>query len=207
MDQFLDRLISIGGTALAPWPDNDLHNIPGWSNDSFFASLSGWLAKKNGFYAFESALHVFSTRELAVQNRQDGWRSEYGGLADDLFFFAEDLFGGLFAWSNGTIVAFDPETAETEIMGQSLEAWAQDLLSDYNFRTGYPLAHAWQQQFGPLQPGKRLAPKMPFVGGGKFDVSNLYLADPAELMSFRGMLAQKIKNLPEGATIKFKVTD
>jgi len=60
---------------------------------------------------------------------------------------------------------------------------------------------------GALQPGKRLGPKIPLVGGGKLDISNMYVADPVQLMQFRGMIAQKIKDLPDGTRIKFNVRE
>jgi hypothetical protein len=173
------------------------------------------LNQRNGLYAFESALHVFPLTAKAGQysleqwNEPALWRNDYGGLADGLFFFAEDIFGGQFAIreSDSNFYIFEPETGALEQLASDLEGWAGAILSDYNYLTGYPLAHEWQLKNGALPVGKRLAPKIPFVGGGKFELSNIYLADPVELMRFRGMIAQKIKDLPDGAQIKFKVTD
>ena len=90
-------------------------------------------------------------------------------------------------------------------MLNSLEEWAEKILDDYNFHTGYQLASDWQKKHGPLPIGKRLAPKRAFVLGGDFHVDNLYAADSFDIMSYRGMLAQKIKDLPDGTTIKVSV--
>ena len=71
------------------------------------------LAERNGFLAFESALlvrPVGGPRDVWDWNSAQGWRAGYGDLADGLFFFAEDVFGGQFAIVHDEIVTFDPET-------------------------------------------------------------------------------------------------
>jgi hypothetical protein len=70
---------------------------------------------------------------------------------------------------------------------------------------GYPVAHEWQRASGALAPGRRLAPRTPFVLGGTFDVANLYSASQVELMRFRGHLATQLRDLPDGATVTLKV--
>ena len=58
------------------------------------------LRERNGFYALESALHVFpshsSQQEIGLDkwNESALWRAEYKGVADGCLFFAEDVFGG-----------------------------------------------------------------------------------------------------------------
>src|SRR5688500_15720487 len=65
--------------------------------------LTRMLAIKNGFFAFESALHVRPGRDsgellgIAAWNAGSLWRDWYQGLTDGLLFFAEDAFGGQFA--------------------------------------------------------------------------------------------------------------
>src|SRR4051812_25431454 len=93
--------------------------------------LADLLAERNGFYAFESALHVFGSGPCAVADSLEGWNSaagwiaSYEGLADGLFFFfAEDAFGAQFAVRGEEILTFDPETAEAKVMASSIEDWA-----------------------------------------------------------------------------------
>jgi hypothetical protein len=57
-------------------------------------------------------------------NKHDLWKAEYDGFADDIFCFAEDLFGQQFVVSDGKIGAFEPETGNVEIVASSLEQWA-----------------------------------------------------------------------------------
>jgi hypothetical protein len=69
------------------------------------------------------------------------------------------------------------------------------------------LAHEWQQQNGPLPPGIRLVPKIPFVLGGEYRVDNLYAADCWRAMRCYGHIATQIHDLPEGAGVSFEPID
>lgn len=120
-------------------------------------------------------------------------------------FFAEDVFGGQFCIKDSKVYTFDPETGSLEYLADDIESWVQILLSDYEVLTGYPLAHQWQKQNGQLPAGKRLLPKLPFVLGGEFVLDNLYLADAVEGMRFRADIASQIKDLPDGAQIRFNL--
>jgi len=133
------------------------------------------------------------------------WRFEYQSLTDGCFFFAEDVFGGQFCIADGEVHTFDPETAVKESIADSIEGWAAELLARYRVLTGHPLAREWQARNGAIPAFKRLVPKQPFVCGGEFEVENLYAADAVEAMRFRGHLASEIKDLPDGAAIRWKV--
>ncbi|MDG9884249.1 SMI1/KNR4 family protein [Pseudomonas sp. GD04058] len=173
--------------------------------------LLGMLRRRNGFYALESALHVFpacsSQHELDITdwNEHALWRSRYNGLADGCLFFAEDIFGGQFCLKDGNVYTFDPELGCLDYLAGDIEQWAQTLLHDYEVLTGYPLAHQWQKQNGQLSAGKRVVPKTPFVLGGEFTIDNLHMIDAVEGMRLRADLALQIKELPDGAQIKFDV--
>lgn len=69
-------------------------------------------------------------------------------------------------------------------------------------RAGY---RQWQEQNGQLPVKKRLLPKIPFVVGGEFVLDNLHLVDAVEGMKFRADIASQIKDLPDGAQIKFDI--
>lgn len=168
---------------------------------------------QNGFYAFESALHVFPDRstgsELGLDqwNSPQLWRAKYEDMAEGLFFFAEDIFGFQFCIRGGDVCTFNPETGDVEPLARDLHEWAEKILSDYNFLTGYPIGHKWQLIHGPIAPRTRLTPKIPFVLGGKFETENLYARDVVEAMRFRGHLAIQIRDLPDGSQIEFQITD
>lgn len=174
--------------------------------------LRGLLSRVNGFYAFESSLHVFPTGPntgaavtLEAWNAEDNWRREYEDLADGQLFFAEDAFGGQFCLTPEGVHYFEPETGEVSFVADSVEAWAARIMNDYERLTGAPLAHAWQQRYGALPAGKRLVPRQPFVLNGEYTVDNLQAMDAAEGMRLRGQLATQIANLPDGAQVVFEV--
>lgn len=169
------------------------------------------LTKKNGFFVFESALHILPIglgrgMDLETWNSPSLWRLEYGDMADNLLFFAEDAFGFQFAIRDESVVCFDPETGRTAEFASTLEGWADLILSDYEVLTGFPLIHDWQERHGSIPADRRLAPRIPFVLGGEYSLANLYLADPVELMRFRASIARQIRDLPDGAPIKLKIT-
>jgi len=201
----LDRLLSIAGPALG-FAQPEVTGLP--------SGLGDLLRRTNGFLAFESALHVLpsgpvsdGTMSVQLWNDPDLWRSSYDGMADGLFFFAEDIFGGQFALGSQGVVSFDPETGDVERIAADLEGWADRVLADYQLLTGFPVAHSWQELHGQLSPGMRLIPKRPFVLGGEFVPENLYPLDAAKGMRFRGDLATQIRDLPEGASVSFKIVE
>lgn len=202
----IDKLVSLAGPPLGEPADASVS--PRLGDD-----LAGVLARRNGFYAFESALHVFPVgpapgrTTIELWNDEDLWRGEYSGMADGHQFFAEDVFGGQFSLCNDEVFSFEPESGEAERIAASLDEWASLVLADLDLLTGFPLAHEWQLVKGALPEGSRLLPKLPFVLGGEFAVDNLYLLDAAKGMRLRGELATQLRDLPDGATVKFHIID
>lgn len=199
----LEKLVSIGTGPLAA-------GSPAGAPEQ----LVPLLELSNGFYAFESALHVFPAGAagselpgLGEWNSATLWRDAYKELAEGLLFFAEDVFGGQFALRGSEVVTFEPETGEVEVLAGDIEQWAAAVLADYQLLTGFGLAHEWQSSHGALAPGTRLLPKRPFVLGGEFAVDNLYALPAAQGMRLRGQLALQIRDLPDGATIQFKIVE
>lgn len=175
--------------------------------------LLSLLRQRNGFYALESALHVFPSHSkpqiigLDKWNDQALWRSEFEGMADVCLFFAEDVFGGQFCIKDCKVHTFDPETGRLDYLADDIDAWASAIIDDYENLTGYRLAHAWQELHGELIANMRLLPKIPFVIGGEFALSNLYLSDAVVGMKLRADMAKQIKYLPDGAQIKLKINE
>ncbi|MEV4614294.1 SMI1/KNR4 family protein [Kitasatospora sp. NPDC049258] len=172
------------------------------------AELGTVLSRINGFFLYNAGVQVFRVGEeglgpdLLSWNEESTWKDTYDGLADDLFCFGQDIFGNQFAVLEGTeVVRFDPETAEVEVLGTSLEDWARWLLADPEVNAAANFAYAFQQQNGPLEPGQRLVPLQFFVTGGGYGFDNFAVRDAATAMRIRGPVAQQVYNLPDGATI------
>jgi len=168
--------------------------------------LYGMLQQKNGFYAFESALHVFPLTDdpetgLEAWNADSLWRNGYKDLAEGLLFFAEDILQDQFCLSkkqNG-VLRFRAETGRTGSMAGSVAKWAGLILSNHRKETGWPLAYEWQRRYGRLPLGKRLMPKIPFFLGGEYKIENLWAGNALEGMRFKADLAMRTRDLPDGA--------
>ena len=84
----IEKLLSISSEALAKSPAAAPTLLAAYLMGTELFHL---LRKKNGFYAFESALHVFPVASpggmsLEEWNADSLWRNGYGDLAKGLFF-------------------------------------------------------------------------------------------------------------------------
>ncbi|MGW6917974.1 SMI1/KNR4 family protein [Kitasatospora sp. NPDC054939] len=178
------------------------------------AELGALLSRLNGFFVFNAGVQVFRAGDeglgpdLLSWNGEELWKSTYGGLADELFCFGQDIFGTQFAIVGGeSVVAFDPETAESETLGTGLDDWAAWLLADPDVNGAASFAHAFQQENGALDPGDRLVPRQFFVAGGGYDFDNFAVREAATAMRIRGPVAQQVSSLPDGAQLRLGTTD
>jgi hypothetical protein len=53
----------------------------------------------------------------------------------------------------------------------------------------------------------RLAPRIPFVLGGSFEVDNLHAINESIGMKLRSELAMQIRSLPDGAQVSYEIVD
>jgi hypothetical protein len=209
MTKRLDKLVQIGSASIGSMPP-DMEGLADVYGNAV-AQLDAMLQRRNGFYAFENALHVLpdsgsgTKLGLIEWNDHELWRKDYEGMADGALFFAEDVFGVQFCLRDNSICTFDPETGAMKPMATNLEEWASIILEEYSVWTGYKLAHEWQSVNGALPAGSRLVPFTPFVCGGEFAVSNMYVLDAVQGMRLRASIATQIRDLPDGATIEFHV--
>lgn len=210
MPQNIEKLVSISSPAICsnlPRLSSKLISIAGGEQ----AALTRLLTLKNGFYAFERALHVLPSQcpnasmNLERWNSESLWKNDYGEITNEYVFFAEDIFGEQFAMSREGIFRFNPETADYELIAESLEDWAGIILEDYEVETGYAVASQWQELNGSISLGQRLLPKIPFVLGGDYEIENLYALDAIQGMRLRADIWNQIKDLPEGAKVELKV--
>jgi hypothetical protein len=209
----IDKLLAISSAALSGQAAAvDFGEMGDYG--SLGKELESLLRLRNGFYAFESALHVFSTGPVAGKemtlsqwNTFPLWRFEYAELADRTLFFAEDAFGNQFCLHGGRVCSFDAETGEMNSLSKDIQGWVQQILSDYAVLTGHPLMHLWQEKNGSIPAGARLMPKIPFVLGGQYSLENLYALSAVSAMKTRGNLARQLKDLPDGSQVEFRVIE
>lgn len=206
MTASLAKLLNIGSQHLLINHEDLIIDKSG-ASEKIITELLAVLKIKNGFYAFESALHVFPLGSsdaiigLSEWNSPDLWRNNFQGLIEGGLFFAEDIFGVQFSIKSNGVYSFNPETAEYDFVASDINAWSEAILADYEYLTGYTLAHQWQEANGALAPGHRLCPKVPFSLGGAFDIENLFSMESVSLMRYMAEIAVQIKDIPNGAEI------
>ena len=210
----IEKLLSIASSATVAEVASSISLPTQQVGGESFQELVQMISAKNGFYAFEGALHVLpwvASPEpgpiigLQAWNESELWRDWYQGITDGLFFFAEDIFGGQFAIRGNEIVSFEPESGEIEVVAPSLDRWAAEILLNYVRLTGYSLAQSWQLSNGPIAIGKRLLPKVPFILGGPYEETNLHSVYAVQGMRYRGELWEQLRDLPDGAQVRLKV--
>ena len=174
-------------------------------------SLALLLTAKNGLFAFEGALLVLPTEGdgripgLFQWNDNDGWRRHYPRLPGEILFFAMDAFACQFGVStSGAIYRLESETGDLTLHSAGLAEWAEKVMLNYDFETGWSVAKEWQEHWGPLESGERLLGKHPFVLGGDYVVENLVALPCADAMKKLGRLAEQVAAVPEGSTVTIK---
>jgi hypothetical protein len=176
-----------------------------------FEQLDAVLAKRNGFYAFDSALFFrgfgASAGDIVAWNDPQSWRQAYGEDALGSFFFAEDVFGFQFGIKNDAVVVFDPETGKSNVVASDLDEFAGKVLADRDGMAGCGLAKSWQNANGPLTAGTRLFPSIPFVLGGSVGAENFYPMNDLTGMRERAELARQIRDVPDGSKFRIKWVD
>lgn len=203
----LNKLLSIASDQLC---DNTTNHLT-YDSNSLLEQLNIVLKEKNGFYVFESALHVFpsisSDNQIGIieWNETSLWKTYYNCDLSNVTFFAEDIFGNQFCIKDKTICLFDVESMSFEYLATSMEEWAELIIYNYDMLTGFKVVHEWQQLNGVPPTKQRLLPKIPFILGGEYSLNNLYTSDAIEGMRFRASIANQIKDLPDGVPIKISI--
>jgi hypothetical protein len=199
----VDTILSIAGEAV-------VDSAPVRTMFPNLVDLYALLSERNGFYALESALHVFPSavpgvpgRSLEEWNDPELWLNHYGPLRPKAVCFAEDAFGGQFLIKDGAVLAFNPETGDIADLAPDLSTWMQEVLIRFNYLAGYTVAHEWQLRNGALPVGHRLIPRVPFSCGGEFVAENVVPVEAVAAMRYWGNFAQEISALPDGTPLRF----
>jgi hypothetical protein len=171
------------------------------------------LSLHNGLTAFEGGLRIFGTNSgvlptLKEWNKQDGWRSTYKDLMkQNLIFFAEDAFGNQFAYDEEKIVYFNAEIGRATSFANSFTEWLSIILEDPVDTLQLMFFKAWTEKGEHLKPSEHLCPVYPFIVKSDPPLKELYRVDGTEDMSYKGSFAYQIKDVPNGAQIKIRVTE
>jgi hypothetical protein len=171
------------------------------------------LSQYNGLTAFDGGLRVFGTQSkllptLQEWNEQNGWRSAYKELINErLIFFAEDVFGNQFAFDDGRVVYFDVENGRASPFAKSFSEWLSITLEDPVDTLQLMLYRNWLGKGQRLEPSEHLCPVYPFIVKGNPPLEEIYPVKSMEDMMYKGNFAYQIKDVPDGAQIKIRVTE
>lgn len=102
-----------------------------------------------------------------------------------------------------------PEDLSCKVIAENrkeLDALSQDqeFLHDWYMKN---LVEQAQSHLGPLTKGRKYCLKIPGILGGEYGGSNLATISLVELIRFSGHVAEQTKDLPDGAKVKFEITD
>jgi len=122
---------------------------------------------------------------------------------------ATNAFGNLIVRAiDGAYWRICPEELSCEVVACDAAAldvpWAnEDFQIDWQMMQ---LVNAAQVALGPVDEQRCYCLKQPAVLGGKYDAANFGTITRRELIAFTGDVAEQIKDVPDGASIKFKWT-
>lgn len=162
-----------------------------------------YIKSYNGGYYFLSSLHLYGiNRDFTYHDiyyMNDLISSAYQKLIKGLYFFAEDIFGNLFAFSlDNNIVFFNIETAEKEVIASGFTNWQETVIKEAAYYTGKQFVEEDVTLIEPLMHGKRYCPKLPFILEGKYIADNLVLKSFEENLKFSSDIAHQVYNTPDG---------
>ena len=211
----LSTLLAISSPPLAePTSDDAILRRRG----ALGAELADLLATRNGFFTFESALHVFplalppggdGTIDLLRLNdpagSPTGWKGDHLPPCADILFFAANIFGDLYGIQGDQVIRFDPETGDVVPLSSSINGWAAWVLANYEDEIGWHTARAWQEANGALSEGLRLMPIRFFCLGGTNALDNLRPIPLLEGIALRADVARQIRDLPDGTRVRIVV--
>ena len=164
----------------------------------------------NGFITTNRLFRVFGTKPDSLIPSIDEWNAtqwkvDYGNLASDILFIAEDIFGDQYGYRFGEkreFVKFYCEGGETEVIKDGINWFIASLLNPF---TGGALDVGLTQSSQSLgiipKANEHLAFKIPLVIGGKRDIENIAIESVALHLGTLAQLSRKNLGLSSGAKI------
>jgi len=166
----------------------------------------------NGGYFYNNSLLIFGLsnkeEQFNIIHMNNILNKNYKNIVNNLYFFAQDIFGNLFAFDNKNIVFFNIETGEREVIADDFKSWLLILYDDLDYYTGESLTEELKHiEKIQLIQDKRLCPKYPFVLGGEYEMDNLILKTYIDNILYNSSIAKQIDNLPDGSKVKIIINN
>lgn len=178
-------------------------------------SLIGLLQEVNGFIKYHGGLHVRgASLEPVWHSLRDAWIGDQSFqrlyprvINSEDVPFAEDCFGDQFFLRNGSVWRLAAETGDVESLELSFAEFFQAAEADpVEFLSLQPLIR-FQNDVGQLAPGFLLSAFPPYCIKATGKAVDLRAIPLFEQRRFLADLAAQIADLPDGATIRFNITD
>ncbi|QEH35273.1 hypothetical protein OJF2_38210 [Aquisphaera giovannonii] len=191
---------------VGPPPDDDevLERLP--------AELAGLLRQVNGFIQFGGGLHV---RGACLgppwHSLRDAWDGEhafhrhYPNVRPGDVPFAEDCLGDQFLLRDGAVLRLRAETGELEAKGQDLFGFLRAAQADPRGSLSLEPLIRFEREGGELEPGQLLAAYPPFCTSEAADGVRLAAVPADERRRSLAVLAARIRDVPDGVSIVFRV--
>jgi hypothetical protein len=138
-------------------------------------------------------------------NDATGWKGKYVNIPIPGEVVAESFLGDQYLVVDLLVARWDPESGDTEPTGLSLDDWIARMREDASTEVPVWLLSEFERSNGSLAVTEHLAPRLPFILGGEFEVDNLYAADAVKDLEWRAQLAVQLRDLPDGAEVKLHV--
>ncbi len=178
---------------------NDLKELGPTLEPLYSRCNGGYLISKS--LLIRPARTIGDVRGVMEWNQPELWKFCFEKIdLSNVVFFAENVIGEQFCVKKKKIYLFDPETGEFTLKAKNIEEWARLIFHQTKDNTLWPIAQRWEKENGEIPDGKRLVPYVPFIGGGEYEISNLFPAPDYERMRIGGQIATQIADLPAGTT-------
>jgi hypothetical protein len=163
------------------------------------------LCETNGFILRNGALHIRGACiEPEWHSLRNAWRGTnafhklYSSVQKTDIPFAQDQLGDQFLLRNKEVFRLMAETGDLEQAAENLEEFFQRVTEDTEGFLNVSSNH-------PLLPGDLLLAYPPFVFAEAAEGPLLKPLKACEVILFHADLARRIRDLPEGGTIEFKI--
>jgi hypothetical protein len=202
----LDDLPGLIYTGTAPSDPGLLSALP--------EELRGRLRETNGVVAFRGGLHVRGAVDgpkwhslAAAWRGEEAFHHHYRSLTPDDIPFAEDALGDQFFLRGAEVWKLMSETDDANQISASLDGFLASCEADpVAFLLLEPLLRV-EQDDGPLKPGQLINAYPPFCTSQAADGVSLRAIPAEEQLSFLRHISATFRDLPDGASVDFKVVD
>jgi len=172
------------------------------------------LARTNGYVAYHGGLHVrgacLAPPWHSLRTAWDGERALhrlYPAIAPADVPFAEDALGDQYILRAGVVHRLSGETGELEALGVDLATFDAAVRADPVEYLNLGPLEAFRAEGGALQPGELLSVYPPYCVDAGDHLRSFRAIPAADRLGFLASLAAQLRDLPDGAAVKFDISE